>query len=765
MNPFPHIREYLDKKDSLQCVPVNDKAPFIHGWQNIEVTDEVIDAWESEFVGRTNGFGVRAGQHNLGWIDIDTDDVMMIHKIDDFMDLPQICSKRGKKGKTIFFRHDGNPKKGKYNIYLKGDRKKPVVEVNFTTGQTVLPPSIHPDTGLPYKWISQSLLEIDLDDLPFIDENKVEHLETILNASSLEEGLKSVPTGITGDGSGKWRTMTSQAARLLHLGFDENSIAKTLVGLDRQLFPGNQFFFSPKIGKDLVSKENDIENAVMWIGTYKSNLMRQDPELRKVLSMSAKMSEAKEIHGEWELPREIRNKKIVMEFPPHLIPDAFKIYCDEHSLQSGLPPETFWVAILSSLSAVVQAKVTIEAMSNFHVHPSLSVMIIAPSGSRKDAVFDAAIEPLMKLVNRDSEKVDANFIEKEKDIVHKIEDLSRKKKKAISENDQPAQEALNKEIILLQSELMNHKKKRPDFIFESGTQEKLYELMQKNQHMGIFIRASEYVLATGAMNKKGNESLRGFYLKLFNGSTKERFNHQTKTGTNVDIKKVLGCALMGAQTDVIAKDIREMESGRQADGLLQRFFMIAINPEIRRMVDNNKPVNSSRVDNLYALMYDFEGHVHVRWENEEAKNCYIDYDEKLRKEIQFEKSAIKSFRSKYSGKSVQLAYFYELANAAPGRIPTKLTKKSFLLAVEMIEWLSKNLDIIWGNINYNTAQRAAELILAAIKNGGITGKNFQREVIGVTRLPHLDFSLGVDILVEHGYLRRTGDKYEVNPLL
>ncbi len=119
MNPFPHIREYLDKKDSLQCVPVNDKAPFIHGWQNIEVTDEVIDAWESEFVGRTNGFGVRAGQHNLGWIDIDTDDVMMIHKIDDFMDLPQICSKRGKKGKTIFFRHDGNPKKGKYNIYLR----------------------------------------------------------------------------------------------------------------------------------------------------------------------------------------------------------------------------------------------------------------------------------------------------------------------------------------------------------------------------------------------------------------------------------------------------------------------------------------------------------------------------------------------------------------------------------------------------------------------------------------------------------------------
>ena len=391
-------------------------------------------------------------------------------------------------------------------------------------------------------------------------------------------------------------------------------------------------------------------------------------------------------------------------------------------------------------------------------------MIIAPSGSRKDAVFDAAMAPLYKLIERDKEKITKEFIENEKDIITKLEDLSKKKKRAISEGDDVLKKEINEQIFVLQSELMNVRSQKPDFIFESGTQEKLYELMEKNQRTGIFIRASEYLLASGVMNKKGNESLRSFYLKLFNGSINERFSHQTKTGTNVDTR-TLGCALMGAQTDVIAKDIREMEAGRQADGLLQRFFMININPEIKRMTDLNKPIDSSRIDNLFALIYGFEGHVHATWDSQETKDVYYDYDEKLRRDIQFERSAIKSFRSKFSGKSVQVAYMYELGNAIPGSIPSKITKRSFLLAVELIEWLSVNLDVLWGNVNYNTALRAAEVMIDAIRGSGIRSDNFQKDIYNLTRLPFGDITLATELLIDHGYIRRTGTRYEVNPLL
>lgn len=765
MSYFSYIREYLDKSPSLQCVPVKDKAPYMESWQSIQVTDDIIESWEDNDNGRANGFGFRAGQYNIGYADIDTDDVEFQFRFDEIMDLSPICCKKGLKGKTIFFRFTGIPQKSKYNIYVRKGDKKPIFEFNFTSGQTVLPPSIHPQTGLPYKWISQSLLDIDIEDLPIIDESKIQYLEQIIQAPSLAEGLKNVPTSVTGDGSGKWKTITSEASRLLHLGIDESSIAKTLVGYDRFHFPGNQFFLSTKIGKDLISKTNDIENAVMWVSTYKQNIMRQDPELRKTLSSIAKISTQVESHGEWLPPRQLENKQKIMEFPEHLFPDAFKSYCFDLSRQSALPPEAYLTAIFCSFSAVCQAKVTIEAMSNFKVHPSICTMIVAPSGSRKDAIFDAAMEPLRKLINAQLDKVDQNFIEKEKDTITKLEDLSRRKKKAISENDQVSVDELNRIVIETQGELLVIKKQRPNFIFESGTQEKLYEVMAQNQHIGVFINASEYVHLMGSINKKGNESFRGFLLKLFNGSTTESFIHQTKTGTNVNIRKVIGCALVGAQTDVLAHDIRDMEAGRQSDGLLQRFFLITINPEIREMEDSDIPINSSRIDNLYALMYGHNAHIYATWDSAETKKCYTQYDLELRRRTQFEKSAIRSFRNKYSGKSVQLAWMYEIANSPPGHIPSKISKKSFILAVEYLEWLAKNLDLIWSNVNYNTAHRAAETVIDAIRLNGIREDHFQNDVLRVTRLSHGDFALAVALLEEYGYVRRTGGKYEINTLI
>lgn len=764
MNYFNCIREYLDKSPSLQCIPVKDKAPFIESWQSIQVTDEVIESWEESFLGKTNGFGLRAGQHNIGYMDIDTDDIELIHRIDEVMDLSQICVKKGKKGKTVFFRFEGTPKKSKYTIKLRATDRAPIVEINFTVGQTVLPPSIHPETGVPYKWISQSLLDVDIEDLSFINEDKIQYLEQILRAPSLKEGLKEVPTSVTGEGSGKWKTITTEAARLLHLGIDESTIARTLVGLDRLLFSGNQFFLSDKIGKDKVST-SDIENATLWITTFKQSLMRQDPELRKTLSSVVSVKEAVQVYGEWGAIKPLYDKRLSIDFPAHLFPEAFKDYCFDLARLSALPPEAYLSALFTTFSAACQAKVTIYAKSDFIVHPSISTMIVAPSGSRKDAIFDCAVEPLYKLINQQESLCGADFIENEKTIIAKIEDSNKKKKQAISADDEESIKEITKKIIELQGELLEVKKMKPRFIFESGTQEMLYELMNHNQDRGIFIRASEYVQLLGNLAKQGNESLRSFYLKLLNGSTKEAFSHQTKTGVNVNIKKVLGCALVGAQTDVLAKDIRAMERGDQADGLLQRFFIINIDPEIKRMEDSDAPVSSSRMDNMYALLYNHKGDIGVTWESNDVKNIYIDYDYELRVKAQHEKSAIKSFRSKYSGQSVKLAWIYEQANSAPGKIATKISKKSFLNAVEWLEWQSRCLDVVWSNVNHGAALRMAELILQSIKTGTVKNATFYNDVQRIIRGQVTDVNSGIDLLIECNYIRRVGNGYELNPNL
>jgi len=764
MNYFNIMQEYLEKNPSLQTIPVKDKAPFIGEWQSIEVTPEVIEAWEEKYLGVANGFGIRAGQWNIGWLDIDTDDQMHITKIDETMDLSQICVKKGMKGKTVFFRYIGEPKKSKYNIYLKGDRKHPVCEFNFTVGQTVLPPSTHPKTGLPYVWLSNSLLDIDIEDLPIINEERIEYLETILNASSFEEGLKQVPTGVTGDGSGKFNTMQSECVRLLHLGIEDATIAKTLVGMDRRLFGGNQFFFSNKLGKDLVSKTSDIDNAIMWVNTVKNSIMRTDPELRKTLASIARVSEAVETHGEWFKPIQLVSKKKVLEFPEHLFPDAFRDYCIDHADETSLPAQAFLMGLFTTFSASFQAKVYIHARPNFIVHPGICTMFVAPSGSRKDAVFNASMRPLRKIIDDMYSKVDANFIENEKNIIEEIKEINKRKVVAIREKDITLRDELSKEIIGLQDQLTTIKKSRPKFIFESGTQEKLYEMMNDNQDRGILVTSSEYIMLMGGLAKKGNESLRAFYLKLFNGFVDESFSHQTKGGTNVDIRKVVGCALVGAQTDVLAQDIKEMEAGRQSDGLLQRFFLISINPIVRRMSKIVKKIDSSRIDNLYHLMFHHQGKIDVFWDDD-AEDAYLDYDELLNKRIEFDRSVVKSFRAKYSGSSAKIAYLYELGNSKPGKIPQNISKKSFLLAVELLEWLSHNLDLIWDAASYNSALRSAELILLSIKAGGIREAHFQNDILRNTRLGTHDLSLGINLLIENNYLRRTGDKYEISPLI
>ena len=766
MNYFNIMHEYLDKKQSLSCVPVNGKAPFFDNWQSMDVNHDVIDSWEESFIGKTTGVGFRIGQHNIGCMDIDTDDVEHNYRIDEIMDLSNICTKRGMKGKSVFFRFEGTPKKSKYLLYARKGDKKPVVEFFFTTGQVVLPPSIHPDTGTQYKWVSQSLLEIDIDELPIINEEKIEHLQTVIWASSLQEGIKNIPTSITGDGSGKWKTITSEAARLLHLGIDDSTIAKTLVGMDRRLHSLSQFFFSPKIGKDLISKTDDFENALMWITTYKHSLMRTDQELRKTLSSVVKISESVNIHGEWDKPKPLIGSKKALEYPPYLFPRSAKKYCHQLSKMSNMPPEAYLASLMATFSAACQGKVYLHAKSDFVIHPSISVAVIAPSGSRKDTIFDGGKDPLMKLVNRDKDKLDGNFIENEKDIVSRLEILAKNKKKAISANESvDFVKEINKEIIELQTQLNASRKMRPNFIFESGSQERLYQVMHENQDRGIFLCNSEYVQLMGNLVRPGNESLRGFYLKTLNGSTKESFSHQTVGGVRVDIKKVVGNSLIGVQTDVFAKEIAAMESGKINDGLWQRFFLINVVPEIKRMEDIDEEIDSYEIDNKFALLYDHPGEIHVSWENKEAKDAYLDYDFMLNTRSQYDSSVVRSFRSKYSGKSIAVAWFFAQMDSPPGVIVTKISKKYFLMAVEWLEWQSVSLDITWSNNNYNTALRAANCILDYIKISGVSGDDFYRKCSSQTRLNITDMNAGISMLIDNNYVRRTGNKYEMNPCL
>lgn len=138
------------------------------------------------------GVGVVCGPASkyLVAVDIDTDDQIIRTAILAAIP-PTTVSKRGAKGDTRFFRGPGIDKSKSWNLAtpdgeLTVDGKRKTYRVCDLIGpgrQTVLPPTIHPDTGQPYVWTGPDTLEdMDPSELP---ELLPEHIEAISAALAL----------------------------------------------------------------------------------------------------------------------------------------------------------------------------------------------------------------------------------------------------------------------------------------------------------------------------------------------------------------------------------------------------------------------------------------------------------------------------------------------------------------------------------------------------------------------------------------------------
>lgn len=122
------------------------------------------------------GLGVAGGYNCLVPIDFDMTDPAIKRAAAGA--IPRIkVAKRGQKGGTAFYwDSSGMIDACKFKRKLPDGGWEMLVEV-LVTGQTVLPPTIHPDTMKPYEWrTSATLLNTKVDDLPQIAPAHVEAL-------------------------------------------------------------------------------------------------------------------------------------------------------------------------------------------------------------------------------------------------------------------------------------------------------------------------------------------------------------------------------------------------------------------------------------------------------------------------------------------------------------------------------------------------------------------------------------------------------------
>src|SRR5262249_41246537 len=212
-HPMPAQRGYA----AIPIMPGTKRPGFFCAGMWMGLTN-----WQMKFVGQApslferqlwskgdTGMGVVAGPASGGMIgaDIDTDDSAIKAALSAV--LPQTpAKKRGAKGETLFFYGPEIKESKSWNI-----NGKRVIDLIGPGRQTVLPPSLHPDTGSPYCWSGAETLEhLEPHELPEVHADLIEKISaTLAPFGYVEDKLSSAPKVADGDEKSAHRQLNEAA--------------------------------------------------------------------------------------------------------------------------------------------------------------------------------------------------------------------------------------------------------------------------------------------------------------------------------------------------------------------------------------------------------------------------------------------------------------------------------------------------------------------------------------------------------------------------
>ncbi len=149
------------------------KACYDKGWQapNTDLPTRALqnwlDAWGTFGIGLLMGSPISDGTR-LGALDVDRDEYTSLART--LLRNPA-CGRIGEKGAVFFVRVRGDVGNPEFRVSgPKGKSWGKVAECLFVKKLCVIPPTIHPNTRQPYRWIGTPLHEVDLLSLPLIGE-------------------------------------------------------------------------------------------------------------------------------------------------------------------------------------------------------------------------------------------------------------------------------------------------------------------------------------------------------------------------------------------------------------------------------------------------------------------------------------------------------------------------------------------------------------------------------------------------------------------
>ncbi len=172
---------------NLSALPIKQgtKRPAVKSWQSYENTipdEQIQQEWLLKY--ENHGIGLNLGtklDDGFTLVAVDVDDDKLVEPVQALLgNCPS--AKQGKKGITFFAKAHSDCKLKSKTI--KGGTDIGNIDFLSSGRQTVLPPSIHPETNEPYVWVGSPICDVGLETLPILDAREFKVLIALVGSEN-----------------------------------------------------------------------------------------------------------------------------------------------------------------------------------------------------------------------------------------------------------------------------------------------------------------------------------------------------------------------------------------------------------------------------------------------------------------------------------------------------------------------------------------------------------------------------------------------------
>lgn len=599
----------------LNVTPLNGKRPFLAEWQLANHDyDELTVKYPKCNIGLILGelSGVIA-------IDIDLIDQELIDRALAILPASEI-RKRGQKGLTLFYRYQGElPQK----LFFNGST---AIELLSTGNQTVLPPSIHPETKLPYKWDYESLLDCNAHDLPLLDYDKtwvrLQHLFGE-KKSSAKATFHDIKGEFGRSPHGSYLRCQNVASRLIKAKTPIQDAIEELIKKDKELHGSIPFFEDPRFAHTGSIYSRALKFYSSMLDTFVTRQKNQGLDLEEPL---------KEITPIKDL---IAEEYAVPSISKDCMPDILWNYCFNQARANETSIDYVFMATLVSLIIPLGDKMAVKPKKNssYTWRPKISVILVGNPSTRKSGALQIGLAPFKKSLKM-MKQLRAAEIDEVEEKIKALRGLLKKMNKDLEKN--PEEKEKIKEVMLIEKSikrLMSHPLLKK-WIINNATIQSMMSSFQ--DHSGAYLQEWDEISGwLEFVEQKTQAGARAEFLTLIN---------QGMTDYSIDRKdKELSAFVQYAHVNLVGTTQPHLIKPFlvKEDGLIQRFQIVYPNFIKPDTMTDEKEDNSLMIplaEKIFNLIINpTENYFEVNKDglgilkfNDDSYDVYFEFDKYLR---------------------------------------------------------------------------------------------------------------------------------------